>query len=100
MKKEVRSKVIEIMEREKQKTELWLEADLSIGQAIHNWKEEWKETELKAEKIIKEFYPLEERSIKRKTRTAYISKVNQWIENFIRGYIRELKVKKLNLREE
>ena len=95
MKKEVRSKVIEIMEREKQKTELWLEADLSIGQAIHNWKEKWKETELLAEQIIKEFYPLEDRAIKRKTRTQYINQVNRWIENFIKGYIRELKFKKL-----
>ena len=95
MKKEVRSKVIEIMEREKQKTELWLEADLSIGQAIYNWKEKWKETELLAEKIIKEFYPLEDRAIKRKTRTQYINQVNRWIENFIKGYIRELKFKKL-----
>ena len=95
MKNKIRIKVRENMEKEKRKTELWLQADLSIGQAIYNWKEKWKETELLAEQIIKEFYPLEDRSIKRKTRTQYINQVNRWIENFIKGYIRELKFKKL-----
>ena len=67
MKKAVKQKVREDLKKEKNNTELWLESDLSLGQAIINWKEKWKETRLKAENYInKEFYPLEERSIKRK----------------------------------
>jgi fructose-1,6-bisphosphatase/inositol monophosphatase family enzyme len=101
MKKAVKEKVREDLKKEKNNTELWLESDLSLGQAIINWKEKWKETRLKAENYInKEFYPLDERSIKRKTRKAYINKVNKWIENFIRGYIQQLKARKFNAEEE
>ena len=52
MKKAVKQKVREDLKKEKNNTELWLESDLSLGQAIINWKEKWKETRLKAENYI------------------------------------------------
>lgn len=90
MKKAVKEDLVKELRSDREFTEKLLRENptFELENAIKLWKEEWKTTEFRAQNFLRNYYKMGD--IKRTTFKSYKSTVNKWIENFFRGYIRNL----------
>jgi|GEM_PF-3706281 len=102
MKKVIKKDLVKELKKDKAFTEKRLknnEATLEKVIELHKkYYLEWKMTEFRAKTFLEQYYSREH--IKKKTFESYRNQVSKWIENFFRGYIRDLELRQKEKEEE
>ena len=92
MKKVIKKDLVKELKKDKACTEKRLKnRETTLEKVIELHKKyylEWKMTEFRAKTFLEKYYNREH--IKKKTFESYKNQVSTWIENFFRGYIRDL----------
>lgn len=88
MKKALEEKLFDELDKERNITDLHLKADLSIAQALYNWRVRKAQAKEKARELLEEFY--ERNEIAKTTWKNYQIQIKKLIEVYCDNYIKEL----------